>query len=152
LSVRAGEETLNINYHVNALIAAIKDESVELSDLRSFADTVRVKETDWVITTATISSTLIIKARNQGVKMLKEWKEARERMFHDLDAHVKAVGDILAKFQNESGTPPTTESTNPGATMEVKTKSAAKKEEERAAIRPDGAAKVRRGRYDRNLD
>lgn len=65
-------------------------------------------------------------------------------------AHVKAVGDILAKFQNESATLPTTGSTNPGATTELK--SAAKKEEERAAIRPDGAAKVRRGRYDRNLD
>lgn len=100
---------------------------MELSDLRSFADTFRVKETDWVITTAAVSSTLVIKARNQGVKMLKEWKGPRERMFDDLGAHVKAVGDILAKSQNESGTSPTTESTNPGATMEVKTKWAAKK-------------------------
>jgi hypothetical protein len=112
---------LNINYHVNALIAAMKD------DLRSFADAVRVKETDWVMATAAVSSTLVIKARNQGVKLSKEWKEARERMFDDLDVHVKAVGDILAKFQNESGTSPTTESTNPGATMEEKTKPAAKK-------------------------
>jgi hypothetical protein len=112
------------NLH-HALVAAIEDDDMERSDLLSFAHAARAKEEQYAAGHS--RQGLSQDSHVQGVKMFKEWKEARERMLADLEAHVKAAGDLLAKFQKESGTAPAAGSRKLEATMEVKAEQMPKK-------------------------
>jgi hypothetical protein len=109
----------------HALIASIKDDEMERSDLRAFAHEARIRGKEHAASCH--RQALSYESQIQSVRILKEWKEARESMLGDLEAHVKATGEILAKLKTENGTPPVIESTKPGASREVKAEPRLKK-------------------------